>query len=106
MAESIGVISPLAKATPPESVTPALRSVLEIINTAPSIFNVRPNMLFPAWRAQVMNAAIQGLCRGELTPEEFGRALDDGIAQSVSTSELAIPTAVLYDPAAFGEPVD
>jgi N-acetylglucosamine transport system substrate-binding protein len=106
MAESIGVISPLAKATPPESVTPALRSVLEIINTAPSIFNVRPNMLFPAWRAQVMNAAIQGLCRGELTPEEFGRALDDGIAQSVSTSELAIPAAVLYDPAAFGEPVD
>ncbi|MFP6596177.1 MAG: extracellular solute-binding protein, partial [Candidatus Hydrogenedentota bacterium] len=32
MAESIGVISPLAQATPPDSVSPALQSVLEIIN--------------------------------------------------------------------------
>ncbi|MFP6581289.1 MAG: extracellular solute-binding protein [Candidatus Hydrogenedentota bacterium] len=103
MAESIGVISPLAKATPAASVTKASQSALEIIDAADGIFNVRATMLFPAWRAQVMNSAIQGLCRGELTPEEFCRLLDEGIVQAVETSDLKIPAHVAYDPTAFGE---
>lgn len=105
MAESIGVISPLAQATPKESVTPALQSALEIIDEADGIFNVRGTMLFPAWRSQVMNAAIQALCRGEITPEEFGRRLDEGIVQAVATTDLRIPAHVRYEPGEFGEGV-
>jgi N-acetylglucosamine transport system substrate-binding protein len=103
MAESIGVISPLAGATPKGSVSPALESVLEIIEDAPGIFNVRPSMIFPAWKSQVMNSAIQGLCNGTMTPEEFGLTLDEGIAQSIESAEIEIPEAVLYDAAALGE---
>lgn len=103
MAESIGVISPLSKATPPASVTKASQSVLEILDAADGIFNVRATMLFPAWRSQVMNAAIQGLCRGELEPEEFCRLLDEGIVQAIATTDLKIPAHVAYDPAEFGE---
>jgi N-acetylglucosamine transport system substrate-binding protein len=97
MGESIGVISPLKGATPAESVTPALQSVLDIINRSEGIFNVRVYMLFPAWRSQVMNTAIGDLCRGDISPEEFGRALDVGLQKAVEETDLIIPDHIPFN---------
>ncbi|MCH7959011.1 MAG: extracellular solute-binding protein [Candidatus Hydrogenedentes bacterium] len=103
MARSIGVISPLAGGTPPESVTPALQSVLNAIDRAPGIYNVRLRTLFPEWTTQVMQGAISALFRGEITPEEFGERMDAGLARSVEQTERPIPPYTPYDAAAFGE---
>lgn len=103
MGETIGAISPLQNTTTAENFSPAIGSVVEIINASPGIFNVRPYMLFPAWKSQVMSGAIQDLCRGDITPEEFGNTLDAGIASEVAGAEDPIPEAVLLDPAAYGE---
>jgi len=96
MGRSIGVISPLKGATPSESVTPALQSVLKIINRSEGIFNVRVYMLFPAWRSQVMNTAIGALCRGEMTPEEFGSILDEGLQKAIEETDLTIPDHIPF----------
>ncbi|MDK1022185.1 MAG: extracellular solute-binding protein, partial [Candidatus Hydrogenedentes bacterium] len=103
MGESIGVISPLAGATPRESLTPALQSVLDIIEASDGIFNVRVYMLFPAWRTQVMGVAIADLLRGEITPEEFGRRLDAGVAAALEDPDVIVPGHVPYDAALLGE---
>ena len=103
MGESIGVISPLAGATPRESLTPALQSVLDIIEASDGIFNVRVYMLFPAWRTQVMGVAIADLLRGEITPEEFGRRLDAGIAAALEDPDVIVPGHVPYDAVSLGE---
>ncbi len=103
MGESIGVISPLAGATPRESLTPALQSVLDVIEASDGIFNVRVYMLFPAWRTQVMGVAIADLLRGEITPEEFGRRLDAGIAAALQDPDVIVPGHAPYDTALLGE---
>jgi N-acetylglucosamine transport system substrate-binding protein len=103
MARSIGVISPLAGATPREAVSPALGSVIDIIEASDSIFNVRVYQLFPAWRTQVMGVALAALMRGEITPEEFGRRMDAGLAAAQSNPDAIVPPYVPYDPAALGE---
>lgn len=103
MGESIGVISPLAGATPRESLTPALQSVLDIIEASDGIFNVRVYMLFPAWRTQVMGVAIADLLRGEITPEEFGRRLDAGVAAALEDPDVIVPGHVPYDAVSLGE---
>ena len=103
MARSIGVISPLAGATPRDAVSPALASVLDVLEQSESIYNVRVRLLFPEWTSQVLTGAITDLLRGDLSPEEFGRALDDGIAASVAREDRPIPPFMPYDPAQFGE---
>jgi N-acetylglucosamine transport system substrate-binding protein len=103
MSRSIGAISPLREVNSPENFSPAIASVVDIVNDSSGAFNVRPYMLFPAWKSQVMDAAIQDLCRGTLTPEEFARTLDDGIAHEVATAERAIPDAVLLNPSDYGD---
>ncbi len=103
MGESIGVISPLVGATPRESLTQALQSVLDIIDASDGIFNVRVYMLFPAWRTQVMGVAIADLLRGEITPEEFGRRLDAGVAAAQDDEDVIVPGHVPYDAASLGE---
>lgn len=103
MARSIGVISPLSGVTPRESLTPALQSVLDIIDDSDGIFNVRARMLLPEWTAQVMSAAISDLLRGEITPEEYGRRLDDGIAAARANPDVVIPDYVRYSLVAMGE---
>ena len=104
MGESIGVISPLKGATPRESVTPALGSVLDVIEASQGIFNVRLRDLLHEWRNQDMNSAISALLRGETTPEEFGKALDDGVAAALDNPDFNPPSHVPYDPAKYGEP--
>jgi ABC-type glycerol-3-phosphate transport system substrate-binding protein len=104
MGRSIGVISPLKDATPRDAITPALGSVLDVINDSPGIFNVRVRDLLPEWRAQVMHVAISDLCRGEIAPEEFGRLLDEGIATAVANPDVAKPPFVALDPSLYGEP--
>lgn len=104
MGRSIGVISPLQDATPRDAVTPALRSVLDVIDASAGIFNVRVRDLLPEWRVQVMHVAISDLCRGEITPEEFGRLLDEGVAAAVANPDVMKPPFVPLDPAQFGEP--
>jgi N-acetylglucosamine transport system substrate-binding protein len=103
MGRSIGVISPLAGATPRDSVTPAQQSALDIIDASDGLFNVRVYMLFPAWRTQVMGGAIAALLRGEITPEEFGKRLDDGIAAALQDPDVIVPPFQPYDAAALGE---
>ncbi len=105
MARSIGVISPLKGATPTNAVSPTLQSALGVIENSTAIYNVRVRLLFPEWTAQVMNTAIGDLLRGEITPEEFGRLLDEGIALSVANAKRAIPPYVPYDPVALGESI-
>jgi len=104
MGRSIGVISPLKDATPRDALTPALGSVLDVINESAGIFNVRVRDLLPEWRAQVMHVAISDLCRGEITPEEFGRLLDEGVALAVADPDVMKPPFVALDPALYGEP--
>jgi len=103
MGRAIGVISPLEGATPRDSVTPAQQSALDVIDASQGLFNVRAYMLFPAWRTQVMGLAVGELLRGEITPEEFGRKLDEGIAVAKSDPDVIIPGFQPYDPVAFGE---
>lgn len=103
MGASIGVISPLKGATPPEAVTPALQSCLKIIDASAGIFNVRLRDLLPEWRSQVMNAAIAELLRGEITPEEFGRRLDDGLTAAKNNPDLILPPHMPFDPLTYGE---
>ena len=103
MAESIGVISPLAGATPREAVTPALGTILDMIEASDGLFNVRARMLLPEWTGQVMNAAISDLLRGEITPEEYGRRLDEGIAKARANPDIIIPDFQPYDVAALRE---
>ncbi len=103
MGRSIGVISPLEGATPRDSVSAAQQSALDIIDASQGLFNVRVYMLFPAWRTQVMGLAIAELLRGEITPEEFGKRLDDGIAAAVADPDTIVPPFQPYDPAALGE---
>lgn len=103
MGRSIGVISPLAGATPRDAVSPALASALDVIDGSESIYNVRVRLLFPDWTSQIMNTAISDLLRGEISAEEFGLRLDAGIAESVAKSDRPIPPYTPYDPAIFGE---
>jgi len=103
MGRTIGVISPLEGATPRDSVSAAQQSALDIIDASQGLFNVRVYMLFPAWRTQVMGLAIADLLRGDITPEEFGKRMDDGIAVAKSDPDVIIPPFQPYDPAVFGE---
>jgi N-acetylglucosamine transport system substrate-binding protein len=103
MGESIGVISPLEDATPREAVSPALGSVLDVIDASVGIFNIRVRDLLPEWRSQVMHVAISSLCRGEITPEEFARQLDEGVAAAVANPDVMKPPFVPLDPVASGE---
>ncbi len=103
MGKSIGVISPLQGATPRDAITPALGSVLDVINASQGIFSVRVRDLLPEWRSQVMHVAISQLCRGEITPEEFGRVLDEGVAAAVANPDVMKPPFVALDPAQYGE---
>jgi ABC-type glycerol-3-phosphate transport system substrate-binding protein len=103
MGRSIGVISPLTGATPRDSVTPAQQSVLDVIDASDGLFNVRLYMLFPAWRTTVMGTAIAALLRGETTPEEYGKQLDDGIVAALADPDVIVPPFQPYDADKLGE---
>ncbi|GMU92217.1 MAG: carbohydrate ABC transporter, N-acetylglucosamine/diacetylchitobiose-binding protein [Candidatus Hydrogenedentota bacterium] len=108
MGRSIGAISPLNGACPREAVSPALQSVLDMMNDAmiggaPGIFNVRLAELLLEWKEQVANPGLYALMVGDITPEEFGRRLDAGLQAAKSDPDVIIPSFIPYDPAAFGE---
>jgi N-acetylglucosamine transport system substrate-binding protein len=104
MGKLIGVISPLKGATPRASLTPALGSVLDIIEASQGLYNVRLRDLLHEWRNQDMNVAISALLRGEMTPEAFGTALDDGVAAALKNPDFNPPAYVPYTPEKYGEP--
>ncbi len=108
MGASIGVISPIQEGTPRSAVTPALQSVLDMmdasrIHGAPGIFNVRLDTLLLEWTQQVMTPALGALLEGSITPEEFGKRMDDGITRARANPDTIIPNFSPYDPTAFGE---
>lgn len=105
MGRSIGIISPLKGACPREALSPALQSVLDMIEHAEGIFDVRLDKLLLTWQQQVLNPSLGKLLQGAITPEEFGAALDRGIAEAKANPDVIIPPFKPYDPAAFGEPV-
>lgn len=103
MGRSIGVITALKGATPRDAVTPPLQSALDMIEGAEGIFRIRLEDLLLTWRVQVMEPGTSQLLSGEITPEEYCRMLDEGVAVAVADPDAIIPPAVLYDPVAFGE---
>jgi N-acetylglucosamine transport system substrate-binding protein len=103
MGRSIGVISAMKGATPRESVMPPLQSALDMIEPAQGIFQIRLETLLLSWRVQVMQPATAKLLAGEITPEEYCRRLEDGVAAAKADPDAILPAPVLYDPAAFGE---
>lgn len=110
MGESIGVISPIQGGSPRSAISPALQSVLDMlddanINGAPGTFNSRVDTLLLEWQQQVMVPALGALLEGSITPEEFGKRMDDGITRVHANPDIIIPEYTPYDPAAFGEGV-
>lgn len=103
MASSIGVISPLKGGCPRETVGPPLQSVLDMIDAAPGVFNVRLYDLLLEWREQVAHIALASLMQGDITPEEFGRQLDEGLVRAQQDPDVIIPPFTPYDPASLGE---
>jgi hypothetical protein len=74
-----------------------------MIEHAPGIFNDRISTLLLEWNEQVNNPALAKLMEGSITPEEFCRRLDEGIAKAKADPNLVIPEYVPYDPTKFGE---
>ena len=105
LASEIGVISPLSGATPREAVSPALGSVLDIVENAEGIFALRHRMLLPRWANQVLIPQLGALLEGRVTPEAFCAALERGVQAMVADPDVIIPPAVAYDPAMLGEPI-
>ncbi|MCX5757279.1 MAG: extracellular solute-binding protein, partial [Candidatus Hydrogenedentes bacterium] len=103
MGASIGVISPMRGATPRSAVSPTLQSVLDMMDNAPGIFTIRLDSLLLEWTQEVMQPSLSSLLRGELTPEDFCRRLDEGVAAARTNPDVIIPPYVPYDPAKFGE---
>ena len=103
MGASIGVISALKGGTPRDAVSPALQSVLDMIEDAEGIFSVRLTRLLQEWTNQVMSPSLWALLLGEITPEEFCRRLDEGLAAAKADPDFIVPPFVPYDPAQFGE---
>ena len=103
MGRSIGVISPLKNGTPREVVRPALQSALDMVDDSEGIFFVRHEYLLLEWRFTVMEPAMRQLLRGEMTPEDFGAALDAGMVRALQDPELVIPDYEPFDPLRFGE---
>jgi N-acetylglucosamine transport system substrate-binding protein len=104
MGKSIGVISPQKGGTPREAVSPALQSVLDIMDRAPGIFSVRLPMLLLRWNNEVCVAGMAQLLTGELTPEQFCEKLERGLEVERNDPDVYIPACNLLDPTAFGEP--
>lgn len=105
MANAISVISPIKGAAPREALSPALQSVLDIIDASPSTFSDRVSTLLLEWFNQVMQPCMSALLSGEITPEEFGRRMDAGIEASRQNPDVIIPPFRAYDGAKYGEPV-
>jgi N-acetylglucosamine transport system substrate-binding protein len=103
MGASIGVISPLKGGTPRSAVSPALQSALDMIGESPGIFTCRVTTLLLEWGSQVMRPALSALLRGEMTPEEFCRRLDDGVQAELKKPDLVIPPYLPCDLVKFGE---
>lgn len=104
MGRSIGVISPMKGATPRDAVSPALQSVLDMIDQAPGIFGVRLPLLLLRWNNDDLVPAMDGLLSGKLTPEAFCEWLERGVRRDMADPDLIVPEFQPLDPSAFGEP--
>ncbi len=104
MSRGIGVVSPLRGGTPPDSVDPPLRSVLEMIDAADGIFRERASEFLLDWQYQVMMPALAGLMRGELSPGECCAWLERGVRNAIAELDRDIPEHRPYDPLLHGEP--
>ena len=103
MAARMGVISPLARALDPADAPPPLRSALAVLDEAQGLFGVRVDWLLIEWQTQTMTAHLGKLLAGLETPEDFCRALDDGLQRQLANPDVVIPQQTPYDPADYGE---
>jgi N-acetylglucosamine transport system substrate-binding protein len=103
MATAISVISPLADATPRDTLSPAMASALDLIDGSPGVYCMRVERLLLEWRNTILIPQIAALARGDTSPEAFCQALDEGIAAAVARWEGTMPSAIAYDPVRFGE---
>jgi ABC-type glycerol-3-phosphate transport system substrate-binding protein len=105
MAARMGVISPLKGALDPADAPPPLQSALHVLDTADGLFGVRVDWLLIEWQTQTMAGHLGLLLGGQESPEEFCRALDDGLQQQLANPDVIIPRQTPYIPADFGEGV-
>lgn len=103
MGRSIGVISPIRGGTPREAVSPALQSVLDMMDRAPGIFYVRLPTLLLRWRTETFDPAMAGLLSGKMTPEEFCNKLERAAQRELRNPDLIVPEFVRLDPRKLGE---
>jgi N-acetylglucosamine transport system substrate-binding protein len=103
MGSSIGALSPLQGATPREAVTPALQSVLDMMDQAPGVFSLRHSTLLLTWTNQTLVPELAALLDGGRTPEAFCQNLENAVQRAVNVPDAIIPPFIPYDPAQFGE---
>ena len=103
MTATIGNPSSLKGCVNKDTITPALRSAVDMIENSPGIFDCRLPTLLLEWEQQVKTPLLASLLRGEIAPEDFCRRLDEGIAAARANPDIIIPEYVPYAPAAFGE---
>ena len=104
MGATIGIISPLKGGTSRERISPAQQTLLDMINTAPGIFNERVSTLLLEWVNQVANPGMAMLLRNEITPEQYCASLDKGIEEALKNKDNIIPPYSPYVPSDYGEP--
>jgi len=103
LALELGIISPLRGATPRDALSPALQSALDMVEASGGVFDVRTWGILLNWQQDVGLPKLAALLRGDITPEEFCRNMDDGMQAALQNPDLRIPPYTPYDPAAFGE---
>jgi N-acetylglucosamine transport system substrate-binding protein len=104
MAETIGSLSPLRDAVEPKGLPSGLQSLIRVLDSSEGVYNDRIGELLLEFYNQDISRGLAALLRGEVTPEEFGAALNAGLQRSLASPDVFIPPYTPYDPAALGEP--
>ena len=104
LGRTISVISPLKGATPRDALSPALQSVLDIMDRAPGIYSVRLPYLLLRWNTEDCTPAIGDLLGGRITPQQYCEKLERGIQIDKHNPDVIVPPFDPVDPKTFGEP--
>lgn len=78
-AKAKATITTIKGGTPPEGLSPAMRTAFGYIQNASKTYTDRIGNLFPTWQDEVFTPQIESLLRGQITPEQFGKILDEGL---------------------------
>jgi hypothetical protein len=99
----MGVISSLRGGTNRDALSPPLREVLDMAESAPGVFDVRVPYLLLEWGIHVLTPQVDSLLRGDVTPESFAQTLEEGVQRARHKPGLVIPPPAVYEPHRYGE---